>query len=539
MKKSKKVTLTLISGLLLGLSFPPLPFFLLAFIGFIPLLFLLIKENDLKHKYFYIYLTFFIYHASTNWWIGSWRQESDPYLTASAIALAIVHPFFFMIPFAAFLYIKRKVNSFIALNIFPFLWTSFEWLHSLGEFSYPWLTIGNTQIYNSHWVQFIDITGVWGASLLIAVVNVIILNIILNYRNNRHTTFKSLVIENKLHFISLLVIIALPVIYSFYSLNKWNNAVNSANTIKVGIIQPAVNPWQKWDMSVDDQILMQMKLQDSLKKAVPDIDLMIWSETSIPRHINLSEKFDYQFLQYWADKNKTSLMTGFAEIQIFKEENASATARYFRNDSSMMYESYNSAMLLNPGKENITSYRKMRLTPLAERLPYADYLLFMRSWFEWGVGISAWGIGREQKNLIYDKEKKIHIAPIICIESVYPDFVRNFSAMGAGIFTVITNDAWYDYTPGPRQHYLIAAMRAIENRRAVARCANTGISGVLLPTGKSLGEIPQYERTASSWNVPILTEKTLYTILGDWAAQLSLILSLIFLIFGKYIIKKV
>ena len=183
MKTNKKFIFAGLTGALLALAFPPVPFYLFAFIAFVPLLFLMVNEENLKKKYLMIYLAFFIYHTGTNWWISSWQSETDPYLMASGLALCIAHPFFFMIPFALFSLIKKKISTNIAIWSFPFLWTAFEFAHGLGEFSYPWLTIGNTQYYNHYWVQIIDIIGVYGASFLIALINVLLLKLILFIRD--------------------------------------------------------------------------------------------------------------------------------------------------------------------------------------------------------------------------------------------------------------------------------------------------------------------------------------------------------------------
>lgn len=530
MNKKKLILYSLISGLLLGLSFPPLPFNLLAYVGFVPLLFALTHDEKPKLRYFLIYLTFFLYHSLSNWWIGSWQSETDPYLTASAIALAFVHPFFYFVPFIAFFIILKRINKKFALLMFPFIFTAFDWLHSLGEASYPWLAIGNTQIQNLYWIQFIDITGIWGASFLVVMCNVLVLYLIMKYNESKSNYLKN----NYISITGLILIFLLPFIYSIFSIDFWKNTSESdiyGKKVNIGVVQPSVNPWRKWDSSPYDQVKNQILLQDSLLKINPKLDLMIWSETSIPTHINYENISEYNFLQNWVDNSNVSLLTGFVEIDLFEDTTkAPLTARYLEGQN-VKYESYNSAMILNPNARNNDSYRKMRLTPLAERLPYAEALLFMRSWFEWGVGISSWGIGKIQKVLTLDN-KNIKIAPIICIESIYPEFVSDFAELGASIFVIITNDAWYNYTPGPRQHFLIAQARAIENRRFIVRCANSGISGLISSWGTSVDEIPPYIKAAKSFEVPSINYVTFYTQIGAWLPILSLLVTFIFIIYG-------
>ena len=130
--------------------------------------------------------------------------------------------------------------------------------------------------------------------------------------------------------------------------------------------------------------------------------------------------------------------------------------------------------------------------------------------------------------------KNSKIAPIICIESIYPRFVSNFASLGADIFVVITNDAWYDGTPGPRQHYLIAAARAIENKRFLVRCGNSGISGVISPLGNSLIELEPQTKAALSYKVPSNNKITIYTAQKDWLPITNILLIIITFIFFKY-----
>lgn len=530
----KLYSLSIISGVLLALSFPPLPLFFLAFFAFIPLLYSF-NNLEIKRPYLLIYITFFIYHSGTNWWIGSWTQDSDPYLTASSIVLAFVHPFFFMIPFVVFFFISKRISKKIALNLFPFIWVAYEWFHNLGELSYPWLTVGNTQIYNYFWIQFIDITGVWGASFLIVLINILFLKLFEYYKkfdwNNFYKNRNVRILT-----ISLFLCFILPMIYGYFRIEKYDiNPKNEAkNRVNIGIVQPAINPWRKWEMSVDEMVQIQKNISDSLINTKNKPDLIIWNETAIPRYIIKDDFYSYRFLSNWSDYRNTSLMSGFAELKYFNTKNKTVTARQDTSQEDTFYESYNACLLINPNDpSDLQVYQKMRLTPMAERLPYSEILLFMRSWFEWGVGISAWGIGTNQHNLILKKDNKsISVGPVICIESIYPEFVSKTSANGAEFIVIITNDAWYDNTPGPEQHFLIAAMRAIENRKFIARCANTGVSGIISPTGKTSERIPQYTRMGLNSPITLLKEKTLYVLYGDWFSKISLLITIFAIIYS-------
>ena len=533
MKNLNPYISAILSGTLLVISFPPIPFFILAFIAFVPIL-LTLSEDLVKRRYLLLYITFFIYHSGTNWWIGSWQADTDPYLTASSIILAFVHPFFFMVPFGLFFIVKKRISKNVALWSFPFFWTALEWAHNLGELSYPWLTIGNTQIYNVYWVQFIDITGVWGASFLIVMLNVLIVKLIQLYGLSKNLSAIFTRISGIAYTIAISVIIAIPIIYGIFRYKQYSHEkLKSENPqVSVGIIQPAINPWRKWEISVDGMINLHFDIADSMISVGKKPQLIIWNETAIPRYTQVTVPHDYRYLTEWVNKSGVSLFTGFSELQFYTEENKTVTARIDEGSDGGYYEPYNSSMLITPNDSGFPqSYRKMRLTPMAERLPYSEQIMFMKSWFEWGVGISAWGIGKEQKNLVVKNSKDSAIlGPIICIESIYPEFVANTAKNGAEFLVIITNDAWYDYTPGPEQHYLIAAMRAIENRRYVARCANTGVSGVISPMGKTISKLPQYQRLGLYEEIPLIKTITFYSEYGDWFGLLVFLISIIMII---------
>jgi apolipoprotein N-acyltransferase len=592
-----------LTGLLLSLAFPPLIFNNLVFIAFLPLLFLLHNntlnfttlknnsvddnssnfKNKMKNKGYFLplYLTFFVYHLGANWWIGSFQEQTDPYLLMSAILLSIFHPFFFMFPIKIYQILvkqltKKNINENSKPNIsylylFPFIWVVFEWLHGETELSYPWLTVGYTQITNTNWIQFIDITGIWGASFVILMVNVIIFDLINRFieieKNNvlkLSDKLKQLFTTFKIQTITLILLLILPILYSQYQKNEYNNIIDE--TLKVnkeknilnnkfinfGIIQPSINPWEKWSGKGSEQILTHIKLQDSLRNYLiaknEKIDIFIWSETAIPFiNMEVNAEKNLGFIYNDIIDKKYSLLTGYTDIKLFKpNEERTVTAKPFVDN--LYYESYNSAYLINEiDFDNLTNgiislkdfskniYHKSKLTPFAERLPHVEMFSFAKQWFEWGVGISSWGKGTKQIALKFENNgKNSKIAPIICIESIYPRFVSNFASLGADIFVVITNDAWYDGTPGPRQHYLIAAARAIENKRFLVRCGNSGISGVISPLGNSLIELEPQTKAALSYKVPSNNKITIYTAQKDWLPITNILLIIITFIFFKY-----
>jgi apolipoprotein N-acyltransferase len=173
------------------------------------------------------------------------------------------------------------------------------------------------------------------------------------------------------------------------------------------------------------------------------------------------------------------------------------------------YDDFNAAAFFQPRKREVDWYGKMKMVPLAERVPYADafyYLDFLR----WGVGIGGWQIGRDS-TIFVDQTSGARFCVMICYESTYPDFVAAFVRKGAEFISVITIDSWWGHMSGAFQHRQFAVLRAIENRRWVARCALGGYSGFIDPYGRYHDMTGLFERRIISRAIPRHTDLTLYT----------------------------
>jgi apolipoprotein N-acyltransferase len=547
LKLSTKILLALLSGIMLALSFPPMPFGLLAFAAFVPLLYLFSDEKNPKFTFLLLYITFFVFHTGSNWWISSWQEKTDPFLFASGLALDIAHPFFFMVPFVVFFILKKRLGFNISLKLFPAIWVGFEWLHGLGDMGYPWLTVGYTQIYNRYFVQIADVAGIWGVSFIIVTINIIILRLIIQYKSNRILSGKEYLrtLNFRKGIIYIFLLLMIPIIYGFFRINEFDHSklLKEKKTVNVGIIQPNIDPWDKWSSGVVQMIRLHQKMTEDLISSKGKPDIIVWSETAIPFvGINFNTGKDLSYLETWIDSAGISLLTGIAQFYVYPDpKTAPPFAKNLYGDSTLKFQTYNAALMLNPKLQNELNpqfYQKMKLTPFAERIPWEEQLTFLKSLIEWNVGISSWSIGKEQKILVMQNHgKNAKIGTIICIESIHPGFVKNFAAKGAELLTIITNDGWYDFTSGPEQHYAIAEMRAIESRRYIARCANTGVSGFISATGESLLRAQQYKPETIELTLPLITERTLYSYIGDILPELSTLCVLIFLV-NSFVVTK-
>ena len=515
------------SGLLLGASFPQVvgPWAgVVSFVALIPLLVLIATRADSASRWRivgWLYITFFVYHGITNWWVCSWQERTDPYLFASGIALWLGHPFFLMIPFVILASLRRRLGIAWMLALAPAAIAGFEWLHGQSDASYPWLTIGYALV-RTPFAQIADVVGVYGLSFMIALVNTALTVLVLHRRD------RTLLMQGS---VAVLLVIA-----TWLGVGAARSSIPTPDgELGTLLIQPNEDPWDKWS-DPELQLLSHMRITDSVRTATSaerwqnNVDVVIWSETAIPFMIR-DPRYRQQWtaLRTWVDTTSVSLITGCADVMVYPGGSAPPSARRSASDPSVRYDAFNAAMVVNPSEPLPVLHYKSMLTPFAERLPFADYLTFAMSWIEWGVGISAWGKGQTRNPLpvVRNQDTIARIGTIICIESIYPEVASDMVANGADVLSVITNDAWYNGTWGPPQHFDIARMRAIEQRRSLVRCAQSGVTGAILPDGSdAVSALSVMQRGALLCSVPVVSTRTTYARIGDPLPILGLLFTI-------------
>lgn len=152
-------------------------------------------------------------------------------------------------------------------------------------------------------------------------------------------------------------------------------------------------------------------------------------------------------------------------------------------------------------------------------------------------------IGQDEINLLNVKKADGGMIPIgcaVCYESVYGEYYTDYIRKGAKAMTIITNDAWWGDTPGYHQHLNYASLRAIETRRAIARCANTGISAIITPYGTAIHQTPWAEEATIKAQIPLSDEITFYVKYGDITGRVcTFIFWMLLLALGvKFVTKK-
>jgi apolipoprotein N-acyltransferase len=489
---------------LLGLAFPPFPFpfTLLFFFGLIPYFIVIKRRTTLASISRATFLLSFVFSLITIYWVGSWQSEADPFLMMGGAALLLAYPCVLLIPSTLYYLAKKVFPKSDALWLFPIFWVTLEYLLTLTDLRFPWLLLGHGLAKFNLFIQGADIIGTFGLSLITAYLNVLL-----------YKSFFEKEKSKKINLIPASIALLFFLFMMIYGVYKTSSFKISEEKVTVGIVQPDLNPWDKWEASNLNNLLNLYF--DLSEKAINDgAEVILWPETALPVYaFGGSYKFIEDSVFNFVNKNKISLLTGMPHIVYFTDTTKIPEDTKYSEQGKFHYATYNAMLLLNPGERKIQHYGKMKLVPLGERVPFADLLPLLGDIFKWGVGLGGWNVGKDTTVFkIYSSTKDtISAGGLVCYESVDPVFVSAFVQKGAEVITVVTNDSWYGKSSGPYQHKDFAILRAVENRRSVVRCANGGISCIINALGEIESETELFTKTYLVGEVPIQNEESFYS----------------------------
>ena len=511
--RNKEKLLLILSGILLGISFPPFPFpfQLLMFFGLVPYFYVIEKKKKLIDINRSSYLAFFVFGLITLYWVGSWQKNADPFLMISGALLIFVNPLFLLIPSTIFYFSRKIFPGKTALYFFPLFWVTYEYAYMITDLSFPWLTLGSGLSHFTSFIQIADIIGTLGLSLVVVLINVLIYRVFIKYYSQRKISYYNL--------FTAVLLYSFILLYGFIKIDTYHL---SDRKIRVGLIQPNIDPWAKWNIgSLND--FTNLYLNYSRKAVNKGAKFIVWPETALGGYLlggNYEDALDsiYDFVQ----KNDVYLMTGMPDIRYYhKGEKMPSDVKYSSNVG--YYATYNAIYLFSPDTRVIQRYGKMKLVPFGERVPFVDTFPFLGKIIRWGVGITGWNVGKDTILFkIKDKElikglsnssanDTVKIDGLVCYESIFPIFVSEFVRKGAQFITVVTNDSWYGNSSGPYQHKEMSVLRAVENRRTVIRAANGGISCIIDPLGRTVIHSKMFTKTFLVGDVIIQNDETFFT----------------------------
>lgn len=513
MSQIKNTLLSLLSGVLLAIAWPETPgITFLIFIALIPLLFVehnLSQKGESNSVKFFIqsYIAFFVFNLITTWWIY--------YASLPGAVMAIVFNSFFMaVVFFLFYLVKQRVGKkegYIGLIL---LWVAFEYLHLNWELSWSWLTLGNAFANTPSWIQWYEYTGHLGGTLWILIGNLLLFFIVRNI-----ISYKEPLQGQIVRILVLLLVLIGPM---YWSLSVYTNYDEILDPVEVVVVQPNIDPYTDkfGGMSESDQINRIFDLAE--QKVDESTDYIVAPETSFPANY-WEHEINYIYGTERARKTiekfpKVTYIGGLSTARLYTEgEKYPFTARKFSDDSPGRYDIFNAAVQIDKSQE-ITLHRKSKLVLGVEKLPFRKYLSFIDK-FSIKLGGASGSLGFQEHPTNFINQDSINVAPVICYESVYPEYVGEYINQGAELIFIITNDGWWENTAGYKHHLAYARLLAISYRRSIARSANTGISAFINQRGDVLQRTVWWQQDVLKAQLNKNDEITVYASNGDFIGR--------------------
>jgi len=507
----------LLSGILLSLPwYPVYPGVFLVF-ALVPLFY--VENFFLRNKayfpihtaYLHFTLTFFIWQLLSFWWISN-------VTTIGALFLIMFNSLCYATVFVMAHLVGRVLGPRLGRLSLLVFWLSFEYLSLHADFAIPWLVLGNGMADNHKLIQWYEYTGVLGGSLWILYANFLLWDVIFLFRkaHPRRIILKA---------ISLTLLIVLPPLWSH---SIYNKVVQDDKKFTVAVIQPNIDPFnEKFSgLSQEEQLSIILHLADSV--ANDSIDIYVAPETSIDNQIweeNLRNNYCIFTIDEFVHKhtNAAFVIGAVTNKGFLKNETPSVTARY--NDlDSLYFDVFNTGMYIDTST-TIQLYHKSKLVPGVERAPFIKVFKFLKN-HTLSLGGADGSFGQQAApSLLENPTKEIRIAPLICYESVFGAHVNDFINKGANVIFILTNDGWWSGTPAYQQHIDYARLRAIETRRTIVQCANTGISGIIDNRGNLTQATRWWQRTAFTATVKTSSAQTFYVKHGDYIGRIAVFLA--------------
>lgn len=501
--KQHRFLLSILSGILLVVSFPYTGSLTpLVFIAFVPLLlvdsYITVKRYKSRKVFTHAFITFLIYNVGTTWWV--WNADAS-----GAVLAFVANTLLMTVVFYMFHLTKKFVGSkegYIALLIY---WIGFEYLHYNWEASWTWLTLGNTFSIVPSWVQWYSYSGALGGSFWILCINLLLFRV---YHNLwiKGETWR---IQTPL-FILAGAAFVIPMTISIITYATYEE---EKNPYEVVAIQPNIDPYNvKFSTPPMEQLKEMGELM--LSKTSKTTDLILAPETAIGGSFdekNFKRLGYYPYLKsIQSESNNASVCIGASTVRFFDKEN-SRSSRLF-NGGPTYIEYYNTSIFLDENSET-QFIHKSKLVPGVESIPFSDYFPFLEDLAIQNGGTSGTLGSEPHPKVFYDKD--VRLAPVVCYESIYGGWVAAQCRSGAQLICISTNDGWWGDTPGYKQHCSFASLRAIENRRSVARSANTGTTCFVNQRGDIEQATDWWKQTAIKGTLNLNSEQTFFTKYGN------------------------
>ncbi len=525
----KNLGLSILSGCLLALSWPEIGNF--SWIIFLALVPLLVVENNIRNSsrkkkslkiFSHAYLTFFLFNVITTWWI--WFASEGGMVMAE-----VFNSLFMAILFWAYSLTKKILGNKVGYMSLIFYWMGFEWVHTNWELSWIWLHLGNVFANDVAIIQWYETTGIQGGSLWVLVLNILIFAIVKQKLIDKISPNKTLVGFT-------LLSLFLPIIYSSL---RYSNYIEKEDPVDIICVQPNIDPYYEKFSGLTEHEQIKRLMQLITLKIDEEVDFVVAPETAFPLgYWEHDLDFIYGSERVWRLTDrfpKLRFNVGLSTMKLYVAgEETTPTARPFGDGSGNSFDYCNTAVQYDTSK-NIQIYHKSKLVLGVEKMPFSGRFKFLEK-LSIKLGGASGSLGAEKEAKVFGPTLPDHhsvsVAPLICYESIYGEYVTEFVKKGAGLLFIMTNDGWWKDTPGYRQHFAYARLRAIETRRSVARSANTGVSGFIDQRGDVLQKTGWWVDDVIRAKINANDHQTFYVTYGDYLGRIFAFFSLLIIAYA-------
>ncbi len=502
---------------------------LLALFGFIPLLCMerIATMMEKKRVWVYHYSAFVLWNTFTTFWVCNATVGGGIFaILANSMQMSLV--------FGLFRWSRKRFSGALPYIFLMVTWIAWERFYFDAEISWPWLVLGNSFARTTWAIQWYELTGALGGSLWIWLCNLGVFGLMTSLSDGRWDCWNG---KAKAAAVAgLCILFAGPLIASGAIGSRYRDAMTSEEELDVVIVQPNIDPYNKFQAMTQAQQngILLSQAEKVLKHRKADSTagpLLLLAPETFTNDITCG---DYPRSRTW--RGFTSFLKEYPGVNllfgassydyIYSEKAPSHTAR--KIDDGLWYEAHNSA-LITDGTRRTEIFHKSKLVVGVEHTPYPRIFCPIDNMLG---GVMGRCVGQDEISLLHVESGNgsVPVGCAVCYESVYGEYYTGYVLKGAKAMTIITNDAWWGNTPGYRQHLSYASLRAIETRRAIARCANTGISAIISPSGKILQPTPWWEQAVIEGKLPLREDITFYVSHGDITGRVCTFLFILLLL---------
>ncbi|HEX9949776.1 MAG TPA: apolipoprotein N-acyltransferase [Thermodesulfobacteriota bacterium] len=499
-----------VSGGLLVLSFPIVDLWPLAWFFLVPLL-LCTRGKHGKDAFLLGAFAGVIAYLGLIYWVvvAVHRYGNIPLPLAIPVLLfLVIYLSLYWGVFAFFASFAKEKGQWVILLALPALWVGLEYLRSFLLSGFPWALVGYSQHLNTAFVQIADITGVYGVSFLLILINTLLFLWLVRWKEKKKVPIQGTIFT--------VILIALTFAYGYWRINR---PAKAETGFMVAVAQGNIPQDVKWDDAFQKKTLaIYRDLSLQLKERSPA--LIVWPETAVPSYFPSGTELDDKVMGISQETGAYLLVGSLSE----------KAKKKGKKEVRGVKDVYNSAYLLSPQRRIIGRYDKLHLVPFGEYIPLSSRFPILNTL----AGI--WNIEPGEEAELFRLPRGT-FGVLICFEVIFPELCRESARKGADFMVTITNDAWFGKTSAPYQHLSQATFRAIENRMWLVRAANTGISAFVDPLGR-------IHKASNLFTPATLTEEitfkantmTFYTRYGDLFAIACSLLGLVLI--GYIVLKR-